>query len=227
MDPKKRKGIRDSEKQIAAGTKEHRIPDSKDLRSPASSYREYVKEQTVGPTGAKKNTIEQLGVNRKYTRLERNPRNARSEEESAAIRKSTNRHFLNSANRWKPRIQEIQVSMEASPNPNITDARKSRANSKKPRLRDSTRGGKSHISIAQSTNLRKRRQRTISTASRAPEKEPRRREKYAETSKSPNIPQSKKKPAIGRSRNSGNQPRDEAANQINRQTQDSEKSPNR
>ena len=143
MDPKERQGIRDSEKQIAEGAKKPRIPDSNNRPIAASRRREYGKKKRSDPQG-RNLTAEQSGENRKYRRLQRNPQNSRSEEDSAAIRKSTNRHFLNSVNRGKPRIQEIQVSMEAPPNPNITNTHRSRPNSKKPRLRDSAGAG-SHI----------------------------------------------------------------------------------
>ena len=143
MDPKKRQGIRDSEKQIATGTTKPRIPDSNNRPIAASRCREDGKKKRSNPQG-RNLTAEQSGENRKYTRLERNPQNYRNEEGSAAIRKSTNRHFLNSANRGKPRIQEIQVSMEAPPNPNITNTHRSRPNSKEPRLRDSAGAG-NHI----------------------------------------------------------------------------------
>ena len=151
MDPKKREGIRDSQKKNAPGTKKPRIPDSKNRPIPASRRREYGKNRR-GPQG-RNLTVEQSGENRKYRRLEKNPRNLRSEEDSTEIRDSTNRPLLNSANRGKPRIQEIQVPMEASPNPNITNTRKNRPNSKQPRPRDSA-GARNHIYESNNQRIR-------------------------------------------------------------------------
>lgn len=143
MDPKKRQRIRDSENKSPQEPRNLEPPNSKNRPIAASRPRGYSKKKRSGPRG-RNLTAEQSGENRKYKRLERNPRNSRSEEDSVATPKSTSRHFLNSANRGAPHIQEIQVPMKESANPNITNAHGSRPNSKKPRLRDSARAG-NHI----------------------------------------------------------------------------------